>query len=311
MKVLLAEDSKTNQMLIRSYIEDAGHDIVIVSDGQQAVEHFINDRPDLVLMDIIMPVKNGIEAAKDIKALSEKEDDWVPIVFLSAMTEAKDIVRAIDAGGDDYLTKPVDAVVLNAKLRAMQRIAEMRHQLQKANRELRMIAVKDGLTGISNRRFLDETLLKEIQRSIRTQSPLSFVICDIDSFKPYNDNYGHQAGDDCLKYIARRMQQTSKRPGDLVARYGGEEFGIVLPETDADGVLVIAEAIRNAVDTMELTHAYSLAKEDHVTISAGVATIRAVKGDNEKDLARQLVTAADQGLYLAKERGRNQVCSHE
>jgi len=150
MKVLLAEDSKTNQILIRAYIEEAGHDIVIVSDGQQAIEQFKNARPDLVLMDIIMPIKDGIEAAKEIRALCEQDGDWVPIIFLSAMTESKDIVYAIDAGGDDYLTKPVEAVVLNAKLRAMERIADMRQQLKKANRELLRMTVRDGLTGIAN-----------------------------------------------------------------------------------------------------------------------------------------------------------------
>lgn len=306
MKILLAEDSKTNQILIRAYIEEAGHDIVIVNDGQQAVEQFNDARPDLVLMDIIMPIKDGIEAAKEIREQCELDNDWVPIVFLSGMTESKDIARAIDAGGDDYLTKPVEAIVLNAKLRAMQRIAEMRQQLQKANFELRMMAVKDGLTGIANRRYFDEVMAKEIKRALRTESSLSLVMCDIDFFKPYNDNYGHQSGDDCLKYVARTMEKASKRPGDLVARYGGEEFGIILPETELEGAKAVAETIRIAIDKLALSHGYSKAA-DHITISAGVSSIQPIKGDDVKNITRQLIKAADKALYLAKEQGRNQV----
>jgi len=306
MKVLLAEDSKTNQILIRAYIEEAGHEVVIVKNGQEAVEQFSHERPDLVLMDMIMPVMDGIEAAKEIRVLCEQEQDWVPIVFLSAMTESKDIVRAIDAGGDDYLTKPVEAVVLNAKLRAMERIADMRQQLQKANRELRMMAVKDGLTGIANRRYFDEVMSKELKRAIRSKTSLSLVMCDIDYFKPYNDNYGHQSGDDCLKYVARTIAKTLKRPGDVVARYGGEEFGIILPETDIDGAQSIAENVRGAIEQLNLSHQYSsIAK--HITISSGVATILPTTSDDIQKSVKSLIKTADKGLYLAKGQGRNQV----
>jgi len=307
MKILLAEDSKTNQILIRAYIEEAGHEIMIVNDGQQAVEQFNNKRPDLILMDIIMPIKDGIEAAKEIREITERDNDWVPIVFLSGMTESKDIVRAIDAGGDDYLTKPVEAVVLNAKLRAMQRIAEMRQQLQQANRELRMIAVKDGLTGISNRRHFDETLMKEIKRAIRSDTSVSLIMCDIDFFKPYNDNYGHQAGDVCLKYVARTLEKSIKRPGDLAARYGGEEFAIILPETSADGAMIIAENVRSVIDNLNLSHDYSTVT-DHITISCGVADLSPKKnGEEISGLAKQLIKSADKGLYRSKELGRNKV----
>jgi len=306
MKILLAEDSKTNQILISAYIEEAGHEIEIAQNGQEAIDQFTHERPDLVLMDMIMPVKDGIEAAQEIRALCEQDGDWVPIIFLSAMSESKDIVRGIDAGGDDYLTKPVEDVVLHAKLRAMQRISDMRHQLQQANHELRMMAVKDGLTGIANRRHFDEVLTKELKRAMRSGTPVSLVMCDIDFFKPYNDNYGHQAGDDCLKYVARTMAKVSKRPGDLVARYGGEEFGVILPETDLAGVQVIAEAVRAAVDQLNLSHNYSLAT-DHVTISCGVATVSPSIDDDITVMAKQLIKTADKGLYQAKDQGRNQV----
>jgi len=308
MKVLLAEDSRTNQILVKAYIEDAGHEIVIVQDGQQAVDMFKEIEPDLILMDMIMPVMDGIEAAIEIKKICAREDEWIPIIFLSALSDSGDIVRAIEAGGDDYLIKPVDAVVLNAKLHAMARITDMREKLKTANRKLRMMTVKDGLTGIANRRFFDEVLAKEIKRSIRLKTSLSLVLCDIDYFKPYNDNYGHQSGDDCLKYVARTMDKVSQRPGDVVARYGGEEFGIILPETTTEGALAVAESIRSSIEKLELTHRYSAAS-NYVTISSGVATITLANNNVEdiKDIAKAIIKSADKALYNAKAEGRNRV----
>ncbi|MCJ8269468.1 MAG: response regulator, partial [Psychrosphaera sp.] len=215
MNVLLAEDSKSNQMLIRAYIEDFGHQVVVVDDGQAAVEAFKQDRPDLILMDVSMPIMDGIEATRKIRTLCNDSHDWIPIIFLSALTDSADIAKGIDAGGDDYLTKPVDAVVLNAKFSAMARIADMRQQLDEANRKLVLMTVKDGLTGLYNRRHFDEVMEKELKIARRIKTPVGLIMCDIDHFKLYNDHYGHQGGDDCLKAVATAIKKTVKRPGDL------------------------------------------------------------------------------------------------
>ncbi len=306
MKILLAEDSRANQMLIRAYAEAAGHQVIVVDNGQKAVDSFAKDRPDLVIMDVTMPVKDGIEATRDIRKLTDKNNDWVPIIFLSGMSQSDDIARGIDAGGDDYLTKPIDGIVLTAKLRAMGRISDMRHELHKVNHQLKMISIKDGLTGLANRRHFDEVMAKELKRSIRTKTELSLIMCDIDQFKLYNDNYGHQGGDDCLKIIAATLQKTNNRSGDLAARYGGEEFVFILPETNIEGATVVAESVRSAIDSLAVPHAYS-SVTDHVTLSCGVASIRPQQGQDLAKIARELIAAADQGLYRAKELGRNQV----
>jgi len=310
MKVLLAEDSRSIQMLIRSYIEEAGHQVITVDNGQQAVDAFRGERPDLVILDVTMPIKDGIEAAKDIRRLSNSDQDWVPIIFLSGMSQSEDIARGIDAGGDDYLIKPIDAVVLNAKLRAMERIADMRHQLHEANRELKLMAVKDGLTGLSNRRHFDETMERELKRAERSNTTLSLVLCDIDHFKRYNDNYGHLAGDDCLVAVAQAMMKVSIRPGDLAARYVGEEFAFILPDTDLQGAQVIAESIRQAIASLAITHEHSPATEQ-VTLSCGVASVQPQKYQDLAALTRVLIETADQGLYQAKQNGRNQVAVAE
>ena len=293
-------------MLIRAYAEEAGHQVIVVDNGQKAVDFFEKDRPDLVIMDVAMPVKDGIEATKDIRKLTDKKNDWVPIIFLSAMRESNDIARGIDAGGDDYLTKPIDAAVLTAKLRAMGRISDMRHELHKLNRDLRMMAVKDGLTGISNRRHFDESMIKELKRSTRTKTPLSLILCDVDHFKQFNDNYGHQVGDVCLKTIAEALQKITNRTGDLVARYGGEEFAFVLPETDLQGAEKLAESVRSAVEALAIPHAYSSVAK-HVTLSFGVASVQPQKGQSIEIIIHDLIEVADEALYDAKSQGRNQV----
>jgi diguanylate cyclase (GGDEF)-like protein len=307
MKVLVVDDARSNRLLVSRFIEAMGHTTIEASDGKEAVAAFIREKPDLVLMDVMMPGMDGFEATRRIRAIEGQE--WVPVIFLSAQEDERDIATGIEAGGDDYLAKPVSQMVLSAKMRAMQRIAEMRGQLVKmsreleaTNQELERLAHIDGLTGIANRRYFDVCLAREFARSSRNRNPLSLILADVDHFKAYNDHYGHQAGDDALKQIAARMTKCLRRPADLVARYGGEEFVVVLPETNRGGALRVAELLRVAIEELAIPHGWSSAA-NKVTLSLGVACTTS----ESVPTPEALLADADQALYSAKHAGRNRV----
>ncbi len=276
--------------------------------GSEGIRLFLNERPDLVLLDIIMPDLDGYEVARQIRRL-EPLGQWTPIIFLSSLNKDQDIERGIAAGGDDYLLKPVSEVVLAAKIRAMHRIIEMRDallvltsKLDAANQELKRLTSLDGLTGIANRRHFDEVLAREWRRAMRQGEEVSVLMCDIDFFKLYNDTYGHQSGDECLRQLAQALTQTMDRGGDLLARYGGEEFVAVLPGTSLQGATIVAEQMRKAVSMMRIDHTGT--PFSHVTASFGVASAVAMPETDPNDI----VGAADRALYKAKNGGRNRVC---
>ena len=307
MRALVVEDTATNLAVYCHLLERIGIEPIQARDGLAGIACFEASRPDLILLDVVLPGIDGFEVARRIRAM-EKPGEWTPIIFLTSLAKDEDLERGIEAGGDDYLFKPVSEVVLSAKVRAMQRIVQIRQsllvltrKLDEANRELTRLSAVDGLTGIANRRQFDEALLREWRRCQRGGTSLALLMCDVDSFKQYNDNYGHQAGDECLKTVAGLMQGKLRRPADIVARYGGEEFAAILPDTGLDGALLVAEAMRSAVHGHGLTHEASTA--DVVTVSIGVAFTQPQQAE---DLPR-LIGAADWALYEAKRLGRNRV----
>jgi diguanylate cyclase (GGDEF)-like protein len=306
VKVLIADDTRMALLVTTRHVSACGHEILTAGDGTEAVERFLAAHPDLVLLDVEMPGMDGYEAARRIRQICAERDDWIPIVFLSGKVADEDVMRGIEAGGDDYLTKPVNPTVLRAKLKAMERIAEMRTRLAAANDELRRLSNLDGLTGIANRRSFDATLAAEWKRAARAGSPVSLLLCDVDHFKRYNDRYGHLAGDECLKHVATALSSLVERAGDLVARYGGEEFAVILPATDGDGSLRLADVLRSGVEALRIPA--TEAELPWVTVSAGVAT--AVPAADDPDSAA-LLRAADAALYRAKRAGRNRVCGPE
>jgi diguanylate cyclase (GGDEF)-like protein len=309
MKILLVDDSATIRAATQKLLEKMGHAVVTAENGQQALDAYKSERPDLVLMDVTMPVIDGYAAARRIR--SEYAQEWVPIIFLSGADGEEQLELGIQAGGDDYLIKPCSYVVLAAKIHAMQRIDAMRRrqiqlsaELLEANKKLERLSAQDGLTELANRRHFDVHLASELARARRSKQTLALVLCDVDYFKQYNDHYGHQAGDECLKRIAGTMQSCCRRPADLVARYGGEEFALILPETELDGAVYVTDAVRKVIAQMNIAHGYS-GTASHVTISAGVAC----QLPGMTITPEQLIMAADEALYQAKQLGRNRVVS--
>jgi diguanylate cyclase (GGDEF)-like protein len=311
LKILIADDSPTIRAGLSRLVEKMGYRVIQAVDGAEALALYESERPDLVLIDVMMPVMDGYEAARRMRA--GRPDEWSPIIFLSSMEADQDLDRAIAAGGDDYLVKPVSFVVLNAKIRAMHRIETMRRklldvssQLAVANRELELLSRQDALTRIANRRHFDTYLNEEMKRAARQKSDLSLVLIDIDHFKRYNDRYGHPQGDACLKAVAAALAATCRRPADLVARYGGEEFAIVLPDTPLSGAVELAEASRQAVKSLALAHADSDVAPV-VTLSEGVAVLV----PDQHATADHLIECADRCLYQAKQNGRDRVVAHD
>jgi diguanylate cyclase (GGDEF)-like protein len=305
MLILVVDDSRTIRAGISNLVAKMGHTVVEAEDGGQALDLYRRERPDLVLIDVTMPVMDGYEATRQMREISP--DDWVPIIFLSSMEADQDLDRAIEAGGDDYLVKPVSYVVLNAKIRALRRLETMRHklldissQLAIANRELEKLSRQDGLTGIANRRYLDSYMLSEMQRAVRTREPLSLLLMDVDFFKLYNDCYGHQTGDECLRQVAEALRAAARRPADLPARYGGEEFAMVLPDTALQGAVDVAVAVQKLIAQTAIAHSRSEVG-DTITLSLGIASLV----PSHQSLPEHLITQADAALYQAKHQGRN------
>jgi len=305
LKVLVVEDSKVALKAICGYIEDMGVRPLKAIDGQTAIEVYTRERPDIVLLDIILPDTNGYEVAKEIRRLQGK-DEWTAIIFLSVMSKDEDLARGIEVGGDDYIMKPVGSVVVQAKVRAMYRLVQMQRalvklagQLNDANQELQRLSMTDGLTGLANRRMFDESLAREWRRCLRHKKPMSIVMLDVDWFKKYNDRYGHQDGDECLRAVAGELARSAPRPSDLVARYGGEEFVMILGDTGQDGATWVASRIRQHVDALQLPHKDS--SFGHVTVSCGVSSVMP-RNDLTVDA---LVKSADNALFLSKNQGRN------
>lgn len=305
MKVLIVDDSPTIRAALRGLVEKMGHSVVDAEDGSKALTIYRENRPDLVLIDVVMPVMDGYEAARLMR--ESRPDEWVPIIFLSSKEADQDLDRAIEAGGDDYLVKPVSFVVLNAKIRALQRIEstrtkllEMSRELATANRELENLSRQDGLTGIANRRYFDSYLLAETRRASRERKPLSLILADVDYFKAFNDYYGHQAGDDCLRQVATALKSVTRRPADLAARYGGEEFAIVLPSTALEGAVDVAKALTTMVEDLGIGHVRS-GVASKISLSQGIASVVPAHDTTPESI----IELADQALYQAKQQGRN------
>ena len=307
--VLIVDDSAIIREAISAAIVSMGLEPMLAETGEQALELFLASPPKVVLLDVMLPGIDGYETAKRMR--SGLPETWVPILFLSSSEDDQDLERAIECGGDDYLTKPVSPVVLSAKIRALQRLEKMHQKmvelsaaLTTTNQRLETLSQQDGLTGIANRRAFDHRLGMHFAHAARKREPLSLALCDVDHFKGFNDCYGHVAGDECLRQIAAVLARHAKRATDLAARYGGEEFALVLPDTPPEGALKVLQAVRDELASLAIAHERSDCA-GVVTLSIGLAT-RVPERDKQ---VTDLVGRADEALYRAKSLGRNRIVS--
>ena len=315
VRVLLVDDQPIIAEAIRRLLHGQPDiEFRYVSDAAAALATALEWQPSVILQDLVMPAADGFTLIKDYREQEALRD--VPVIVLSASDDPTLKAHGFAVGANDYLVKLPDRLELLARLRyhsaahtsrlqrdeAFRCLRESQQDLANANIELQKLAALDGLTGIANRRRFDQAMQHEWQRGQRNGKPLSLVLCDVDHFKLYNDHFGHQPGDLCLKKTAAVLTARLKRPADLAARYGGEEFALVLPDTGLDGATVIAHACRSHLERLAIEHPG--AADGILTMSVGVASAMPGAGGS----VEQLIAAADRAMYAAKGGGRNRVC---
>ncbi len=311
MNILIIDPDIDHVNATVDYFSHEKYNVIPASTGEDGLNAFHAENPDIVILETKLPDINGYQCVKAIRDICG-EDHWVPIIFLSEDGSDDSIANGLEAGSDAYLVKPVSAMRLLAKINAMRRIIVMRQQIHEAtdqlkaeNESLNRLSLTDSLTEIANRRSFDKDFKREWYRTMRNKMPLSLVLIDVDCFKKYNDHYGHLPGDNCLKEVAEALSLVIQRAADSLARYGGEEFACLLPNTEIDGALRVAEKMRAKIEALHIPHSESTVAA-HVTVSIGVAN---TIPDSDHDRV-DLIHAADKALYTSKLEGRNRVTAN-
>jgi two-component system, cell cycle response regulator len=295
--VAVVDDDAAIRRLVSLFLRRAGYDVIEVATGEAARSRLGVENWNLAILDRKLPDLDGLDLCREIKADPRFRNRYV--IMLSGEADEQDKIEGLDLGADDYITKPFQYKELLARIRAGKRIVDLQSELLESNRRLELLSITDGLTRLYNHRHFQDEMVRAFDESQRYQRPLSLAIIDIDFFKKVNDTYGHAAGDDVLKTVARLFMD-SVRSTDLVARYGGEEFTVMMPETDMGDAIAFAEKIRTLV---EQTTIETQAGPVRVTVSIGVSSVPATPIQTPKEM----IVAADKALYRAKRGGRNQV----
>lgn len=294
-KILVVDDVEDNIVLLTFDLEDDGFDVESARSGQECLDRVAESRPDMILLDIRMP---GISGLETLEILKKNEDTrTIPVIMVSATSGDHSVIRALDLGAHDFVSKPIEYPVLAARMRSALRLIQAKRDLEKANSELERLATRDSLTGINNRRNFFRLTEAELAKSVRHERNLALLMIDADHFKMINDSFGHAAGDEALLTITEVCAAVC-RESDILARLGGEEFAICCPDTDLDGAYVLAERIRKQTETTLIEHNSSVFS---VTLSIGVTT---VIPEQDKTIT-EVLQRADNLLYQAKEMGRN------
>lgn len=295
--ILIVDDSRTNIMALAELLKDEWV-IRVANNGKTALRIAESSHaPDIILLDVMMPEMDGYEVCKKLKESHITND--IPVIFVTAMDQAEDEEYGLSLGAIDYITKPYRPLLVKDRVRNHLELKKYRDMLKK-------YSMIDGLTGIPNRNYFNDTFTRHWSRAVRYGTNISLLMIDIDYFKKYNDTYGHLEGDTCLRQVAMALQCVPQRATDIVARWGGEEFACLLPDTDQSQAIEMAEKICHHVAELEIPHQSSLIS-DIVTVSLGVATMIPEKDQNPD----MLVNKADKALYAAKEAGRNRVVAYD
>jgi diguanylate cyclase (GGDEF)-like protein len=289
-RILVVDDAMENIQILHAALQDE-HEVLFAMDGPRALEIARTQLPDLILLDAVMPGMDGYAVCRELFASAETAD--IPVIFVTALKSPEDETRALGAGAADFISKPVNAAVVRARVRTQLTVKRQRDVL-------RELILTDSLTGVANRRAFDERLDMEWRRCGRAQLAVSLLLVDIDHFKLYNDHYGHPAGDATLVQVAGAMERAAGRGQDLVARYGGEEFAVLLPQLDLQGATGVARRLMHELEILDLPHAAS-PTSPRLTVSIGISAM--VPG--EHGMPADLIQVADSLLYQAKAGGRN------
>ena len=299
--ILIAEDDPVGRRMLEKNLIKAGRKVVSTCNGREALESLKRNYYPIVITDWMMPVMDGLELCRAIR--KKKFPGYVFVVLLTARTEQGDILAGLDAGADDYLTKPFNQAELMARMKTGERVFNLERSLSNALDEIKKLSITDSLTRCYNRGYLMEHLSQEIRRNKRYKHSLHIAMIDIDHFKRINDTYGHQAGDLVLQECVRCVMGNIREGIDWLARYGGEEFVLVLPETDLDKTWKVVERIRCLISEMAIP-----IEGETIQITASLGISGFEQGMGGKDVsAERLIAKADKCLYEAKEAGRNRI----
>lgn len=287
-KILVVDDQVINIRSVNALLSE-DYIILVATNGEDALKIAEEQNPDLILMDVMMPGMSGKEACMLLKA--NKLTSEIPVIFITTVSGEKDENECWESGGVDFIAKPFNPYTLKNRVRAHLELKFQKDILLK-------LAYSDGLTGVYNRRYFDEHYTKLRKLSFRQGQPFSMLLIDIDYFKKFNDSYGHIAGDDALKIVAKAISRSLDRPSDFVARYGGEEFVVVLPDTDLLGVEYVSTKIMAAIADLKITN--SASEYGFLSLSIGGITVQSTDA-----LSLDILELVDRNLYKAKEEGRN------
>jgi len=296
---LLIVDDENSNLKVISHILGSNYTIYTATDGMNAIKKAKELKPDLILLDIIMPVMDGYTTLSELK--KNVETYKIPVVFITGLNNMEDEVKGLSLDAADYITKPFSAAIVKLRVQNQMKIVNQMRTIER-------LSMIDHLTNIPNKRSFDERISMEWKQAMREQTPISLLMMDLDKFKTLNDTYGHQKGDFILHSVAQVFSQSLRRPGDFVARWGGEEFTVLLPNTPLEGAVESAERIRLGTEKNDYVSDDGMVLK--ITVSIGVHSLMRVT-DNSMHAIETFISNTDDALYSAKKAGRNRVMVYQ